>query len=226
MNLREMAGIRYIGVIALTLLIVSCGNKTKADESDADSLNEVSAPADSLALQADGVEDIAPTDLWTEDAVKADVKKMYDRLNQMAKAGKINLTQMDEEFCTGYYLHVSQAIAAHDANARGDMRFYGDGEGYRWLTDLAAPLTIEKINAELLTGNMARAQVSFKTDPKEEQKGFMALDLWMENGHWRVNNFDEPEAFGTGGYLGMMEKYVSDNNIHVDEDEPTEGAPM
>lgn len=224
MILRESFRLSHVLLIAVALLTVSCGNKTKTNDTDTDSLNKEAA-TDSLAAQADSVE-TAPADLWTVDAVKADIKKMYDRLNQMAKAGNINLHQMDEEFCTGYYLQLTHAIAAHDANAKGDMRFYGDEEGYRWMTDQSAPFTIEKIHAELLTGNMARAQVSLKTNSPEDEKGFMVLDLWMEGGRWRVNNFIEPEVFGNEGYISMMEKYARDNHIAIEENEPTEGAPM
>ena len=71
----------------------------------------------------------------------------------------------------------------------------------------------------------------FRSDPKfaDEQEGhnFMILELWMENGRWRVNNFDAPEAFGKGGYLNMMETYARENNIPLEDDEePTEGAPV
>lgn len=222
MNLRDSLSMKYVLLSAVALLVLACGNKTKTSETDTDTLSK--EVVETLAAQADGVE-AAPADLWTEDAVKADIKKMYDRLNQMAKAGSIDLRQMDEEFCTGYYLQLAHAIAAHDANAKGDTRFYGDEEGYRWMTAAAAPFVITDLKAELLTGNMARAHVKLKTEDDEDAK-YMALDLWMEGGRWRVNNFDEPEAFGTGGYIGMMEKYARDNHIAIEEEEPTEGAPV
>jgi len=223
MILRDNMSMKYVLFFAVAILAVACGNKSKANESDTDSLNKEVTATDSLATQADGVE-AAPDDLWTEDAVKAGVKKMYDMLNLMYREDRINLKMMDENFCTGYYIALAHAIAEYDKNAKGDMRFFGDEEGYRWLTDLSAPLTIEKITAELLTGNMARAQVKFKTND-EDEKGAITLDLWMENGQWRVNNFLEPEVFGTEGYIGMMEKYASEHNIHVKDNEPTEGAP-
>ena len=223
MILRDNMSMKYVLFFAVAILAVACGNKSKANESDTDSLNMEVTATDSLATQADGVE-AAPDDLWTEDAVKADVRKMYNMLNLMHREKRIDLRMMDENFCTGYYIALAHAIAEYDKNAKGDMRFFGDEEGYRWLTGLSAPLTIEKITAELLTGNMARAQVKFKTND-EDEKGAITLDLWMENGQWRVNNFLEPEVFGTEGYIVMMEKYASEHNIHVKDNEPTEGAP-
>ena len=218
---------------AAALTLASCGNKTTVStsrpNSRTDSLsNDTINKADSLAAQADGVE-AAPADLWTEDAVKQHVRQMYDRLNE--KAAYIDFNKMDEEFCTGYYLGLKRNIAKHDENAKGDMRFMGDEGGYRWMVGVGAPLEIVMLEADLIGGNEARARVKFKIDPKfaDEQEGhnFMILELWMENGRWRVNNFDAPEAFGKGGYLNMMETYARENNIPLEDDEePTEGAPV
>ncbi len=216
---------------AAAFFFAACGNKTNGGADGADSLsNDTINKAEALGAQADGVE-AAPADLWTEDAVKLHVRQMYDRLNELVNTASFNLNQMDEEFCTGYYLSVKHNIALHDANAKGDMRFYGDEGGYRWWVGVGAPLKIASLEAELLTGNQARAVVSFKIDPKfiDEQKGHdtMTLELWMENGRWRVNNFFVPETFGDCGYLGMMEAYSREHNIPLEsDDEPTEGAPV
>ena len=214
---------------AAVLMSAACGNKTNSGKDATDSLsNDTINKVDSLAAQADGVE-AAPADLWTEDAVKQHVRQMYDRLNE--KAAYIDFNKMDEEFCTGYYLGLKRNIAKHDENAKGDMRFMGDEGGYRWMVGVGAPLEIVMLEADLIGGNEARARVKFKIDPKfaDEQEGhnFMILELWMENGRWRVNNFDAPEAFGKGGYLNMMETYARENNIPLEDDEePTEGAPV
>ena len=220
-----------MAILATTAMMTGCGSKTKSNTEATDSLSsDTTATAAQPAEEVDGVE-AAPADLWTEEAVKQHVRQMYDRLNKMAATGDINLNQMDEEFCTGYYLGVKRNIAKHDANAHGDMRFMGDEGGYRWWMGVGAPLKIVMLEADLLAGNEARARVKFKTDPKfaDEQEGhnFMILELWMENGRWRVNNFDAPEAFGKAGYLNMMETYARENNIPLEDDEePTEGAPV
>ena len=220
--------------IAAVMMSAACSNKTNSGTDAADSLsNDTINKAEALATQADGIE-AAPADLWTEDAVKLHVHQMYDRLNKMAATGDINLNQMDEEFCTGYFLGVKRNIAKHDENTKGDMRFMGDEGGYRWWVGVGAPLEIVMLEADLIGGNEARARVKFKTDPEhalyeQEQKGhdFMILELWVENGRWRVNNFDAPEAFGKGGLLNMMETYARENEIPLeDNEEPTEGAPV
>ncbi|MBR1447937.1 MAG: hypothetical protein IJ588_04200 [Prevotella sp.] len=216
---------------AAALTLAACGNKTNNSESentDALSSDTISTADEQLAAQTDGVE-AAPADLWTEEAVKQHVRQMYDRLNETA--AYVDFNQLDEEFCTGYYLGLKRNIARHDENAQGDMRFMGDEGGYRWMVGVGAPLEIVMLEADLLAGNEARARVKFKIDPKfaDEQEGhnFMILELWMENGRWRVNNFDAPEAFGKGGYLNMMETYARENDIPLEDDEePTEGAPV
>ena len=41
----------------------------------------------------------------------------------------------------------------------------------------------------------------------------MRLELDLENGAWRVKNFDQPEAFGPGGILKIMEEFVHEHGI-------------
>ena len=94
----------------------------------------------------------------------------------------------------------------------GDDHFFmADEEGYRFLAGMGTPLEIETIKADLLTGDMAQAQVRFKG--ADEENGFMRLELDFENGQWRVKNFDQPEAFGPGGYLKIMEDFAGEHGI-------------
>ena len=53
----------------------------------------------------------------------------------------------------------------------------------------------------------------------------MRLELDLENGAWRVKNFDQPEAFGPGGILKMMEDFAREHGIKYEETEPAESAP-
>ena len=92
-----------------------------------------------------------------------------------------------------------------------DHMFLGDEEGYRFFAGMGTPLEIETIKADLLTGDMAQAQVRFKG--ADEENGFMRLELDFENGQWRVKNFDQPEAFGPGGYLKIMQDFAGEHGI-------------
>lgn len=188
-----------IAIVVAVASMVSCGSKT-AQGGDSDS----TAVADSAVATAS-------EELWTVEAVEAQVRKMYDRLNDMDKNGIINIHGLEDEFCTSYYLGLRDAIGKAMEGVKGDQVFFGDEEGYRFLAGMGTPLEIEIIKTDLLTGNMAQAQVRFKG--ADEENGFMRLELDLENGQWRVNNFDQPEAFGPGGYLKMMQDFAGEHGI-------------
>lgn len=198
-----------IAIAAVVATMASCGSKTvKGGDNDSTAVlseqSEQAQAADSVAT--------APDDLWTVEAVEAQVRKMYDRLNDMDKNGIINIRQLEDDFCTSYYVGLRNAISKTLTEAMGDDHFFmADEEGYRFLTGMATPLEIETIKADLLTGNMAQAQVRFKG--ADEEKGFMRLELDFEDGQWRVSNFDQPEAFGPGGYLKIMQDFAGEHGI-------------
>ena len=194
--------------------MAACGSKT-AKGGD----NDSTAQADSAVQTA------AQTDLWTEEAVEAQIRKIYDRINEMNKQGSVDISQLEDEFCSSYFLDLRNAIAKHDEQAKGDMRFMGD-EGYHWLLGLKLPMKIDKINCELLTEDQAGANVFFEGREEEDDRatnGYIHLLLWLEDGQWRINNFEEPEIYGPSGYLGKLEEYVRENDILTSH---TEGAPL
>ena len=193
----------FIAISAMVATMVSCGNKT-AKGSD----NDSTAIADSIVTEVPA----EYAELWTEEAVEAQIRKMYERLNDMDKNGVINIVTLENEFCSSYYLNLRNAIHKAIKDATGDdQMFFGDEEGYRFLAGMATPMEIESIKADLLTGDMAQAQVRFKG--ADEENGFMRLELDLENGAWRVKNFDQPEAFGPGGILKIMEDFAHEHGI-------------
>ena len=195
----------FIAIVAVIATMASCGNKT-AKGGD----NDSTAVADSAVV--DSTVATAPAELWTEEAVEAQIRKMYDRLNEMGKKGEINISTLEDEFCSSYYLNLRNAIHKAIESVTGDdQMFFGDEEGYRFFAGMATPMEIESIKADLLTGYMAQAQVRFKG--ADEENGFMRLELDLENGAWRVKNFDQPEAFGPGGILKIMEDFALEHGI-------------
>ena len=203
MNMKKV--LFSVAIVAVVATMASCGNKTaKVDDNDS------TAVADSVT--ADSAVATAPAKLWSEEAVAASITKMYDRLNDMDKNGVINIATLENEFCSSYYLNLRNAIHNAIKDATGDDRmFFGDEEGYRFLAGMATPLEIELIKVDLLTGDMAQAQVRFKG--ADEENGFMRLELDLENGAWHVKNFDQPEAFGPGGILKIMEDFAREHGI-------------
>ena len=201
-----------IAIVAVVAMMASCGGKTAKGGDN-----------DSTAL-ADSTVTAVPAELWTVEAVEAQVRKMYDRLNDMDKNGIINIVTLEDEFCSSYYLNLRNAIHKAIKDATGDdQMFFGDEEGYRFLAGMSAPLEIESIKTDLLTGNTAQAQVRFKG--ADEENGFMRLELDLENGAWRVKNFDQPEVFGSGGILKIMEYFALEHGISYGVTDPAEGAP-
>ena len=196
-----------IAIVFVVTAMVSCGSKT-AKGGD----NDSTAVADSMATTS-------AAELWTEEAVEAQIRKMYDRLNEMGQKGEINITKLEDEFCSSYYLNLRNAIHKAIEGATGDdQMFFGDEEGYRFFAGMSTPMEIENIKADLLTGDMAQAQVRFKG--ADEENGFMRLELDLENGAWRVKNFDQPEAFGPGGILKIMEDFALEHGISYEESVP------
>ena len=189
-----------IAIVAVVATMASCGNKTAQGANN-----------DSTAL-ADSSITTAPAESRPVEAVEAQVRKMYDRLNDMGKNGVIDIRQLEDEFCTSHYLGLRNAISKALSEAMGDDRmFLGDEEGYRFFAGMGIPMEIDTIKADLLTDDKAQAQVRFKG--ADEENGFMRLELERENGQWRVNNFDQPEAFGPGGYLKIMQDFVGEHGI-------------
>jgi hypothetical protein len=189
-----------MAMVTLLASMTACGGQgAKGDDRDS------TAVADSAVA-------VAPAELWTTEAVEAQVREMYDRLNDMDKRGIVNIHQLEAEFCSSYYLGLRDAISKALTEAMGDDRlFMGDEEGYRFFAGMSAPLEVETVEAELLTGDMAQAQVRFKGADKK--KGFVRLELDLENGRWRVKNFDQPGVFGPGGYLKIMEDFAGEHGI-------------
>ena len=201
-----------IAIVAVVATMVSCGSKTaKGGDSDSTAVLSEQNEQREQMLAADSVA-TAPEELWTVEAVEAQIRKMYDRLNDMDKNGIVNIRQIENEFCTSYYTGLRDAISKSLTEAMGDDHmFLGDEEGYRFFAGMGMPLEIETIKADLLTGDMAQAQVRFKG--ADEENGFMRLELDFENGQWRVKNFDQPEAFGPGGYLKIMQDFAGEHGI-------------
>ena len=88
-----------IAIVAVVATMVSCGSKT-ANGGDNDSTVVLSEQSEQM-LAADSVA-TAPEELWTVEAVEAQIRKMYDRLNDMDKNGIVNIRQIENEFCTSY----------------------------------------------------------------------------------------------------------------------------
>ncbi len=187
---KVLYGLAMVTAVATT----SCGNTTKP-----------------LIVENDSTEITEPEKLVSEDAVFFQVSKIYERLNQMGESEVIDLAQLEQEFCTSYFLNLKQRIARFDENPTGDMCFMGD-EGYHWLVGQSLPLTIESLRTQILSDTEALAQIKFASADEDDPCG-MTLKLQLEDGEWKVSNWLDPEVYDEGGYVAMMENYIMENNI-------------
>jgi len=203
-----MKKVIYLIAIATTVVLASCGNATTTTSADNDSTAIAENPADANVSQSEN-----------RDAVEAKVRQIYDRINQMAEDGLIDLTQIEQEYCTKYFLDLQKRIAKYDENAVGDMRFMGD-EGYHWLLGLVTPYSIENVNVDFLSDTEAQVQLRVSSlglgkaaDDDDESIAGTTMILSLEDGEWKVSNWLDPEAYDEGGYLSMLENYAQENNI-------------
>lgn len=199
-----MKKVLYGFAMATAIAMASCGNTTQQTNADSDS---------TVATQADADAQIS------KETIVSQVEKIYERLNEMNENGEIDLRQLEQEFCTSYYLSLKERIAQYDENATGDMCFMGD-EGYHWLLDLVLPFSVEQVSVDMLGQDQAQVQVRLismgvgkAADDEDEYTAGTTMILCLENGQWKVNNWLDPEAYDEGGYLGMLETYIKENNV-------------
>ena len=125
-----------VGVLTMT----ACGNKTKGGEA-IDSTLVDSLMTDSVVL---GV-----SDLWTVDAVEAQIRLCFEEVNRMAEADGIYINRLDSMFCSKDFLELQDQLYAKVRESQ--VMFDGD-EGHHWTAEIGSPVTVDSIKSELLTG--------------------------------------------------------------------------
>ena len=128
-----------VGVLTMT----ACGNKTKGGEA-IDSTLVDSLMTDSVVL---GV-----SDLWTVDAVEAQIRLCFEEVNRMAEADGIYINRLDSMFCSKDFLELQDQLYAKVRESQ--VMFDGD-EGHHWTAEIGSPVTVDSIKSELLTGDGA-----------------------------------------------------------------------
>ena len=199
-----------LAVLAV-LSMASCGNKTgNSNEVKADSLADSLAFHPTDTMQADGPEGIAPDDQWTEEAVAAQIKKIYADVSRAftpSEDGLENNIDLDAMYCTQYWNETLQQVRAINAKKPLDQqRFYNDE--IRWTYGLGTPLTPKNIKVELTTGNMATATFDLACG---EQWMHTVLALDWEGDQWRINSWEEVGDNSQDLLIEMLE-YVEKNH--------------
>ena len=186
------------------LTMASCGNKTKGGEA-VDSTLVDSLMTDSVVL---GV-----TDLWTVDAVEAQIRLCFDEVNKMAEADGIYINRLDSMYCSKDFLELQDQLFAKVRE--GQLMFDGD-EGHHWTAGVGSPVTVDSIKSELLTGDQAQAEVWLKD--KRGNKGHLEMNLYLEDDAWKIHNWIDADVYPFGSLFTWMQK-ILDGQTSSDENE-------
>lgn len=199
---------RKILIIAVAaLMVTACGNKTKGGEVLADS-----TIVDSLALVADSVQLEYP-DQWTVEAVEGQIRACFEEVNRMSDGAGIDISRLDSMFCSEDFLQLQANLYKKVRESKGEVMFDGD-EGYHWLAGLGTPIKVDSVKGELLTGEMAQAEV-WLTD-EHKNKAFLELNLYLENGIWKIHNWEDTDVYPFGGLFQWMQN-IFDGHTNPDE---------
>lgn len=170
-------------VMAAATMLTACGNKTKAQVPEGDSV-PITTNGNTTNMQADGVT-AAPEEDWTEEAVEARIKKMYDEVNKMFDPSFDGMLNLEGDFLTKDFCETLNALYEKDRNTDEDETFFGDTSIWTWGT--LPPLTVSNIKATLLTGDMAEA--TYTLHDSDVTQIDLKASLYYEDGAWRVNSW-------------------------------------
>ena len=204
--------INMILTMMAVMMMASCGNKTKGGEAESDSTQ-----VDSLMV-ADSVA-TGSKDLWTTEAVEAQIRACFAEVNQMAADDAIDITLLDLKYCSEDFLELKEKLYKKVRESKGQLMFDGD-EGYHWVPDIGTPMVIDSVKSELLTGDQAQAEVWLKD--KRGKKGYLEMTLYLENGAWKVHNWIDHDVYPFGALFNWMQNfydgYTDDGEEHEESD--------
>ena len=192
-------------VLVGMLTIAACGNKTNGGASVDSSLVD-SLKTDSVVLGLG--------DLWSVEAVEAQIRVCFDEVNRMGEGDGINITRLDSMFCSKDFLDLQSQLYA---KVRESLVMFEGDEGHHWLPGIGTPMTIESIKAELLTGDQAEAVVWLK-DPNGN-KGHLEMNLYLEDGAWKIHNWIDADVYPFGALFNWMQSVYDGYS----DDEETDG---
>ena len=197
--------------------MASCSDKNKEKKADADEdvteqqtvqKDDARPDTDDDEAVADGVE-VAPDDLWTEEAVADMLRRCYADVSTMftpQPEGKELNIDLDAVYCTKHWNKVLHQVYELDGRQKRaeDCFFLEDGHWNCWLSGAVSP---EHIKVNLLTGNMAEA--TFQLTHGEEWIS-MRVALDFEDGAWRIDDWLQIGDTGQS-MLQDMEDYLNRN---------------
>lgn len=210
-TLKTMKKIEMFAIAAVAVCVMaSCdgkkSNKTWSQEEDLDETELVEDDEEADEAEASNEIDVAPDELWTEEAVSDVLRRAYADVSTVFTPQEDGLEaniDLDGTYCTEQWNETLRKVrAASYRKTRNGKE--GFNEIIHWNYWMEGRVTPEDIHVTLLTGNMAEA--TFRLTHGEEWM-HTRVSLWFENGQWRISDWLEV-GDDSNSLLMEMEKYA------------------
>lgn len=192
--------------LSVLLTMVSCHHVKPVDSPamESEGADSTAVVQDSLAI-ADGVE-VASGEMFSEDYLYGWIVRVYDKVNEVWSRQEVHQEELDTAFFAKSYLDLKARVQKAEEGKDFDHLFFI--EYMPFSQGLRAPIRLNTVKVNLLTGNIAEINYDISDPDGNEVK--MWLHLTFENGQWRIDDFnnypEEPET-----YVDRMENYLQGN---------------
>lgn len=149
--------------------------------------------------------------MWTEKAVEKQIQACFEDVNKMAASDGIDIGLLDNKYCSKDYLELKGNL--EKKIQKGEVMFGGD-HGHHWTAGIATPIFVDSLKAELMSKEQAQAEVWLKDSC--DNRGYMELELYLENGAWKIHNWIDTDVYPFGTLFNWMQN-VYDGNYDDEE---------
>ena len=195
-----MKKLGFLTSVLTILLMASCSNKTRSEEITADSTQVDSAM----------VADDDSYDIWTVEAVDAQIRACFDEVNKKATDYPIDIIGLDRMFCSKDFLELEEQLYK---KKKENKVMFEDDNGFHWLADIASPSTLDSINVELLAGNQAQAKAWLNDE--YGRKGYLEMILYLEDGAWKIHDWINDDIYPSGTLYKWMQNLLDDDKDNL-----------
>ena len=154
--------------------------------------------------------------MWTEKAVEKQIQACFEDVNKMAASDGIDIGLLDNKYCSKDYLELKGNL--EKKIQKGEVMFEGD-HGHHWTAGIATPIFVDSLKAELMSKEQAQAEVWLKDSC--DNRGYMELELYLEDGAWKIHNWIDDDAYPFGALFNWMQS-VYDGETDDEEKEEEE----
>ena len=153
--------------------------------------------------------EVAPEEMWNEEAVAARVREYFDAVNKtFAEGSEMVPYDLDENYYTTYWNEILMAVMVKESSQNDveDMFFIDDNH---WTAGMETPLIVRDVKVELTTGSMAEALVTLEEKNSGDRRQFTLL-MEYDRQMWRIQNWLESGSDISESILVQMEEYIKD----------------